>query len=457
VGTPILHQIQNPASLPPISSNIGGSPLINQVKSVGPPPPHTPPVINKQNQQLNASSVSSTSSLCNDMNEDMNENNEDNNNVNNNTFGSNFNANINVKHDQKINTQQANNKSISFKTNSKSTIDPNVNKRHQQKFNLKPFDQIAQQTHPKSNLNLNFFLNSACFNLNLSDTLLNIYRDINFDSCTLCVCNNNNIYGLDHQIYILNDILNTNELNEFVSSIKNSQSNKDGTGNDQKQASSQNIQTPNQSFMPSNSNLNGNSCTCGFSSVVNRSILTQNALAINLNLLIKLISKIYDKSSSELNVIMPYFNLLKYLNRQTNSFSRDEQIFIMNSTQCSGLFLEDYIDILNVCQPHYLVNKISSIIKASTNNKPVSTKVIAQKLVSKLVTNKFLNSILLRENYSWKKSFTYKPKSKSSQQSDEKNNLAEEATEASSSLKSSNTAAHTLSKDSNKVIKFLFS
>ena len=81
------------------------------------------------------------------MNEDMNENNEDNANINNNTFGSNFNANVNAKHDQKLNAQQTNNKSISFKTNSKSAID--ATERHQQKFNLKPFDQIAQQTHPK--------------------------------------------------------------------------------------------------------------------------------------------------------------------------------------------------------------------------------------------------------------------------------------------------------------------
>jgi hypothetical protein len=440
VGTPIIQQIQNPASLPPISTNIGGSPLINQVKSVG-PPPHTPPVVNKQNQQLNASSASSTSSLCNDMNDEIieNNNNEDNTSVNLNQI---------LKHDKKKTVQV--NRNISFKSNSKPN-DVIAIKPHK-KFKLKPFDQVAQQTHPKSSLNLNFYLNSACFNLNLSDTLLDIYRDINFDSCTLCVCNNNNIYGLDHQIYILNDILNASDLNEFVSAIKNSQSNKDGTGNDQKQASSQTMQTPSQTFMPSNSNLSGNSCTCGFSSVVNRSILSKNALAINLNLLIKLVSKIYDKSSSDLNVIMPYFNLINYLNKHTNPSMRDSQIFIMNSTQCSGLFLEDYIDILNICQPHYLISKINSVLRSSTNNKPVSTRAIAQKLISTLVTSKFLNNILIRENYSWKKSFTYKQKSSKLCQlvSDEKNNLVDD-NETGNLLKNSSNAMQNSSKDSIKV------
>ena len=285
-----------------------------------------------------------------------------------------------------------------------------------QQFKLKPFDQIAQQTHPKSSLNLKFYLNSACFNVDLSDTLFNVYRDINFDSCTLCVCNNNNIYGLDHSVYILNDILNAGELNQLSSSIRNMQ---DEASSEQKQqASSQNMQTtPNQSLLLGNANVNAataNHCTCGFSSLVNRSILSKNAMAISLDVLVKLVARLGgDKAAdnADASVIMPYANLVRYLNKQTNPLKRDQQLYILNSTQCSGLFLEDYMEILNVCQPHYLLSKLNAIVRAATNNKPVSSSVIARKLVSNVVTSKFLNSILMRENYAWKKSFVYKAKS----------------------------------------------
>lgn len=50
------------------------------------------------------------------------------------------------------------------------------------------------------------FINSACLSLNLSDTLLNIFRDINFDSCTLCVCMHHTIKGVDYPLYICQDI-----------------------------------------------------------------------------------------------------------------------------------------------------------------------------------------------------------------------------------------------------------
>jgi mediator of RNA polymerase II transcription subunit 13 len=37
----------------------------------------------------------------------------------------------------------------------------------------------------------------------LSDTLLNLYRDHNFDSCTMCVCSNEcNIKGRDAALYL---------------------------------------------------------------------------------------------------------------------------------------------------------------------------------------------------------------------------------------------------------------
>jgi mediator of RNA polymerase II transcription subunit 13 len=45
--------------------------------------------------------------------------------------------------------------------------------------------------------------NSLLLNLVLSDTLLNIFRDHNFDSCTLCVCSNEgNVQGRDAAVYL---------------------------------------------------------------------------------------------------------------------------------------------------------------------------------------------------------------------------------------------------------------
>ena len=78
---------------------------------------------------------------------------------------------------------------------------------------LKPLDYIPilnKRNFLKSNLDMKFYLNSLCFSLNLSDTFNNCYRDINFDSCTLCVCNNNYLKGLDYSIYVCNDVFNSN-------------------------------------------------------------------------------------------------------------------------------------------------------------------------------------------------------------------------------------------------------
>lgn len=55
------------------------------------------------------------------------------------------------------------------------------------------------------------FVNSACLSLNLSDTLLNVFRDINFDSCTLCVCMHHTIKGVDYPLYICQDIFNVSD------------------------------------------------------------------------------------------------------------------------------------------------------------------------------------------------------------------------------------------------------
>ena len=46
---------------------------------------------------------------------------------------------------------------------------------------------------------------SLMLNLMLSDTILNVFRDHNFDSCTICVCSNEgNIRGRDAAPYLPN-------------------------------------------------------------------------------------------------------------------------------------------------------------------------------------------------------------------------------------------------------------
>lgn len=49
--------------------------------------------------------------------------------------------------------------------------------------------------------------NSLVLNVLLADTLFNIFRDHNFDSCTLCVCNtDSNIKGADAGVYLLSSV-----------------------------------------------------------------------------------------------------------------------------------------------------------------------------------------------------------------------------------------------------------
>lgn len=56
--------------------------------------------------------------------------------------------------------------------------------------------------------------NSLLLNLVLSDTLLNIFRDHNFDSCTLCVCNNEgNVRGRDAATYLSTDFAGDEDVN----------------------------------------------------------------------------------------------------------------------------------------------------------------------------------------------------------------------------------------------------
>ncbi len=277
------------------------------------------------------------------------------------------------------------------------------------KFKLRPLEQLTQIDQAKlkkSRLTWRFYLNSCDLNLNLSDSLLNIYRDINFDSCTLCVCNNNNIKGIDYQLYILNDLFN-NHLSNFSmsSSVLNvgdpstNANNNNNTTNNNNQSSSQqtlaNNTTHNNSLTVGGQPGNGN-CTCGFSSVVNRNIVSKLSNTMQLNSLVRLIKSLkLNTQGQDANLIMPYFHLIDMLNKYTFKSKRDRQLFILNSTNNGGLFFEDYMDILNIAKPHSLLKQLGSASGASNV------------ITASQITNKLINSLFVRENYSWKRSFTY--------------------------------------------------
>ncbi|XP_065174003.1 mediator of RNA polymerase II transcription subunit 13 isoform X2 [Atheta coriaria] len=95
-------------------------------------------------------------------------------------------------------------------------------------------------------------VNSLLVNILLADTLLNIFRDHNFDSCTLCVCNAGpkvvgNIKGADALIYLPNA------------------SNNSGSGN-----------FLDASGMPSDDDQIR--CSCGFSAIINRRLAHKSGL-----------------------------------------------------------------------------------------------------------------------------------------------------------------------------------
>ncbi len=96
--------------------------------------------------------------------------------------------------------------------------------------------------------------NSLLLNLMLSDTLMNVFRDHNFDSCTLCVCSNEgNVRGRDASVY-----LPPSELGDSSGSSSSKTGGGGGGGSD---GGGDDI-----------------SCSCGFSAVVNRRLAHQSGL-----------------------------------------------------------------------------------------------------------------------------------------------------------------------------------
>ncbi len=105
--------------------------------------------------------------------------------------------------------------------------------------------------------------NSLLLNLVLSDTLLNVFRDHNFDSCTLCVCSNEgNVRGRDASVYLPPSELGSSGSQSGASSSGSGGgggggggggAGGDGAGEDV-------------------------NCSCGFSAVVNRRLAHQSGL-----------------------------------------------------------------------------------------------------------------------------------------------------------------------------------
>ncbi len=234
----------------------------------------------------------------------------------------------NVKQEPK--QQQATSDKPSQLASKKEIAESTVTSQQLRPSRLKPLDNMPilnKKKFLKSNLDLNFYINSLCFSLNLSDTFNNCYRDINFDSCSLCVCNMNYLKGLDYSIYICNDLFNSNvdyyDYNDQIDGtgveasgeatrpqqqgrnnfaglyiVNNGSSEADSKQTrQQKEAAKQqqethnfssgNQQNHNQSFQPDSSSQmqqqSQQTCTCGFSAIVNRQILSTKAQAVSLD------------------------------------------------------------------------------------------------------------------------------------------------------------------------------
>ncbi|KAK5641736.1 hypothetical protein RI129_010283 [Pyrocoelia pectoralis] len=119
---------------------------------------------------------------------------------------------------------------------------------------------------------------SLIVNILLGDTALNIFRDHNFDSCTLCVCNAGpkvvgNIRGADAGVYLLNSISDRTQCS-IVQQPSSPFPNLVGIGQPPPYGG---ILSPHQPHIPT---LDEDliRCSCGFSAVVNRRLSHRSGL-----------------------------------------------------------------------------------------------------------------------------------------------------------------------------------
>lgn len=104
-------------------------------------------------------------------------------------------------------------------------------------------------------------IDSLMLNVLLNDSILNLYRDINFDSCVLCACTSNelSIHGIDSLIYLekSREQMKSNHLH--------------GYSHEQSYAHSTSLYSQQSQAMT-------NSCSCGFSAVVNLRLSSSSGL-----------------------------------------------------------------------------------------------------------------------------------------------------------------------------------
>ena len=121
-------------------------------------------------------------------------------------------------------------------------------------------------------------VDSLLFNVLLNDSILNFFRDMNFDSCVLCACTPNelSIRGIDSTIYLEKprDFLKLSSTSTSAGTQNQAIHSPYHTHMYSHQQSPYHIHShpamyAQQSIIPSTNNYNFNSCSCGFSAVVN--------------------------------------------------------------------------------------------------------------------------------------------------------------------------------------------
>lgn len=121
--------------------------------------------------------------------------------------------------------------------------------------------------------------NSLLVNILLADTALNIFRDHNFDSCTLCVCNAGskvvgNIRGADAGVYLFS----SSSERTFSSNVQQPSSPFPGMGGIGQPPPYGGMMSPQHHNQGPQIDEDSIRCTCGFSAVVNRKLSHRSGL-----------------------------------------------------------------------------------------------------------------------------------------------------------------------------------
>lgn len=125
--------------------------------------------------------------------------------------------------------------------------------------------------------------NSLLVNILLSDTALNIFRDHNFDSCTLCVCNAahnvvGNIRGADAGVYLMNSVNNERTNMHHHTMQQPNSPFLGGMGAMGQPPPYGGILSPQHTSQAPLLDEDSISCSCGFSAVVNRRLSHRSGL-----------------------------------------------------------------------------------------------------------------------------------------------------------------------------------